>query len=348
MSKARSNPAEKYEDEIFGVIAELTERGEIDAGNGGVPTSAIKRHVTWSRNVINRTTDYLVEKGKLKRVRGIGDNRVRVSYLPAEMVDGKGLDDHECPWVGCGSVFSSEYKLKQHHVHAHGESLVEMAECEICGDEFRVRSDNTGRFCSPECHHDSMRSSVELECGYCGETYHKKPSMAHRSSYCSEQCKYDKMSEEMMGEVVELECEGCGGVFTTTPSRVGKRKNCSEECRGRSKRRDRRSCQQCGFVYQPKESDQKYCTHQCSCESQTKRGEMPFPIDPNVIVDLYEELGTVDKAYQRHRAIYGADKCLSRDAVSDILAREGVQGMSHWRMLVNSSPEDFAGGRADD
>jgi len=91
----------------------------------------------------------------------------------------------ECPTCGRDD-FASEMGMKQHHKRSHGESI----------------------------------SGVVLECQNCGNTYSEKPSRVDRSSYCSRECRRDRIS---------MTCTNCGVEYEVMSHRSDS-KFCSIEC----------------------------------------------------------------------------------------------------------------------
>ena len=83
--------------------------------------------------------------------------------------------------------------------------------------------------------HDESLSVVELECGYCGETYEKRADREERSEFCSEACHSSWREEEWTHPAkdhVKLECEYCGESYKRPRRRVESSRFCSRECKG--------------------------------------------------------------------------------------------------------------------
>lgn len=108
-----------------------------------------------------------------------------------------------CPT--CDREFDTERALKIHHSKSHGESI----------------------------------AGVELTCKNCGSTYRKPPSMASRSSYCSQDCQSEHFSEirdEPFGgerNGVYLTCETCGDEYRRAAANAKGSRFCSRECQSK-------------------------------------------------------------------------------------------------------------------
>ena len=133
--------------------------------------------------------------------------------------------DVPCPHPDCESEpFGSERAMKIHHSRVHGESLIEMRECQRCGEEFRPRHDSDeGKFCSRECQSKSARKRVEKECQHCGEMFSAVASEAKGRKYCSKKCGYQSQTKR-----ITKTCP-CGITFETLESKD--REACSWACR---------------------------------------------------------------------------------------------------------------------
>jgi len=153
-------------------------------------------------------------------------------------------DDGQCPT--CGNTFDSSLAMKVHHYNAHGERLVHSRDCEVCGEEFEVRSgrEDTNRFCSRECWDERrpQRQTVETKtvvCEWCGDTFERKPyhpDVEHQ--FCSAQCCGNWKSENIVGKShplrnrIVLSCEQCGEEFDVIESRASTARFCSQDCLG--------------------------------------------------------------------------------------------------------------------
>lgn len=139
---------------------------------------------------------------------------------------------YSCPT--CDSEHDSPFGLKQHHAKAHGESLVETAECQWCGDEFKVRPSQEGNFCSKECQMERRKSEglearkrrVDITCKGCGELFEVKRSRVDARAYCSDECR------EADSNAKVLECEQCGSDFRRTGKYADEARFCSQDCYG--------------------------------------------------------------------------------------------------------------------
>jgi len=122
-----------------------------------------------------------------------------------------------CAWDGCTDTFANTHDMKNHHAHAHGESIAGVSvECEWCGEElFRSngrieRSKN--QFCDSNClgkykeqitgEDHPLYNSIVIECEWCGEKVEKWPSHAEKNekAFCSRECQAEWKSENTQGE----------------------------------------------------------------------------------------------------------------------------------------------------
>lgn len=108
----------------------------------------------------------------------------------------------ECPT--CDKELRTEHGVKQHHTKVHGESI----------------------------------AGVEVDCDFCEGTIRRSQSEIGKRNFCSRECQYNWVSENMSGEnhpmwnggKKELECKNCGDKYKRTPSRVDESSFCSAEC----------------------------------------------------------------------------------------------------------------------
>lgn len=138
----------------------------------------------------------------------------------SEATDG----DIICPTCGC-SDFTTIGGMRKHHAVVHGESLVQqVAECETCGTMFEVTPGSEGKFCSRECHFESMRDRVELECDHCGTAFEAEAKeAADGRKFCSHDCYAASLEDRG-----EFECASCGRDYSIYPS--AGIKYCSRAC----------------------------------------------------------------------------------------------------------------------
>ncbi|WP_436348813.1 hypothetical protein [Natronorubrum sp. FCH18a] len=119
--------AEQKRRETLETIRTLTERGETDAMNGGVPVSRLLKEMTVTRGALKGYLTTLREEGKIRKVKGLGPDAVRPSYLLVETVDDDG-DDREiradggtvsgdtyrCIHEDCRETFSHKVRARDH------------------------------------------------------------------------------------------------------------------------------------------------------------------------------------------------------------------------------------------
>jgi len=111
---------------------------------------------------------------------------------------------------------------------------------------------------------------VENVCKWCGETYHVKQSRATESNYCSGECKYKALSDNLRDQV-SLECDHCGEEFSKKPSQVWERNFCSKECWYQSQTVTHRefNCHYCGRRFERQVGDfdpgagRIFCSQEC-------------------------------------------------------------------------------------
>ena len=82
-------------------IRELTERGETDAMNGGVPMARLREEIDATPGAIKAHVSRLRDEGRVRKVQGRGPEYVRPSYLP--VADGDCDDGDDCGDHGDGS-----------------------------------------------------------------------------------------------------------------------------------------------------------------------------------------------------------------------------------------------------
>lgn len=70
--------------------------------------------------------------------------------------------------------------------------------------------------------------SEQLNCHTCYKKYHKKPSAALRSKYCSRSCQ--AKSSIGIRKLVSKKCLGCENIISGAPSKIKDRKYCSVKC----------------------------------------------------------------------------------------------------------------------
>lgn len=135
---------------------------------------------------------------------------------------------------------------------------------------------------------------ITLECEYCGEEFEVYPSHKDRRRFCSKECQYKWMSENLAGEnasnyqggKVTLECEYCGDKYKVFKKRKDNSRFCSIDCLHKWKSENRvgknaprwnggkkeRECKNCGKKFKANPSDnQKFCSRECYDEWQNKQ-----------------------------------------------------------------------------
>lgn len=148
---------------------------------------------------------------------------------PSEL---KTEDGYECPT--CGKNLNTSLGVKQHHTKVHDESIVETVECIWCGDEFRKKPSQPGRFCSRECFGEhrsdhgieARKRRTLISCANCREVFATRRSTADGRRYCSEECRYDDSGAEWQF------CEVCGDKYRAHATLADKRRFCSQNCYG--------------------------------------------------------------------------------------------------------------------
>lgn len=76
--------------------------------------------------------------------------------------------------------------------------------CQQCDKEFEVtpsrHEKGNGKYCSVDCHNESMTKQVECVCLNCGKTFYRKKSRTINGlgKYCSKKCSFaDKNKDEL-------------------------------------------------------------------------------------------------------------------------------------------------------
>lgn len=136
----------------------------------------------------------------------------------------RSAEDVVCPTCGRDD-FADIGGMRKHHAAVHGESLLQQtAECRTCGDDFEVKPGSDGKFCSRECHFESMRDRVEIECHNCGESFDAEAKQAADGrKFCSHDCYAASLEDRD-----EYECASCGRDYSVYPS--AGIKYCSRAC----------------------------------------------------------------------------------------------------------------------
>lgn len=185
------------------------------------------------------------------------------------MTDSTRSDGHECP--ECGYVSPTTSGVSQHYSAAHGGTLPDeyyLDTIRQVGErlsktpsvqEFRKNSDYAPetfirkfgswpeavsmagfeplpRHRSGEDHHWWKGGEAKCVCEHCGNDYTMQRSYVERTRFCSKQCRYEWMSQNITGENiphynrVELVCPICNSEFSIPKSRESERITCSSEC----------------------------------------------------------------------------------------------------------------------
>jgi len=144
--------------------------------------------------------------------------------------------------------------------------------CLQCGDSFFdwvSQRKNGGKYCSKECHNQSMKSHLKSECEQCKKIFSITPTDVKlgRGKFCSKECYNDARTRKS-------KCGTCGVVFKSLPSK--KRKYCSLACSSKAqKKRVARECTWCGmaFTVKPvtiKRGHGKFCSQTCRANYNLK------------------------------------------------------------------------------
>lgn len=96
--KAQDSPSfDAQLDVVYDIICECVERGETDAAGGGVASKTVAEadEIDVEQSTVGDRLRYLYGQGRVKRVRGIGPDGPRMSYLPADEDDEDDEDDDD-------------------------------------------------------------------------------------------------------------------------------------------------------------------------------------------------------------------------------------------------------------
>ena len=143
--------------------------------------------------------------------------------------------------------------------------------CLKCGREFEYYpSEKGGKYCSINCYNVTRKSltSIRCICENCGKTFYRKQSLVKTHTFCSNQCRAKKYSNQ-----IEMVCKVCGNIFYKRKS-ITKNYNifcCSKRCSGIARRsRIEKTCKYCGKVFEIKQSSAErkhprgsYCSFDC-------------------------------------------------------------------------------------
>jgi hypothetical protein len=71
--------------------------------------------------------------------------------------------------------------------------------CEYCGSEFKVKPSrfDKKKFCSKDCHNNSMKKEISKVCERCGKEFKGVPSAIKNQKHCSVECKNISMNESI-------------------------------------------------------------------------------------------------------------------------------------------------------
>lgn len=75
--------------------------------------------------------------------------------------------------------------------------------CEFCGEEFKVKPSqiNKKKYCSKECHNNSMKKIIKKICIYCEKEFIDNSSNRNKI-YCSNKCKYEAQKSNIPYEII--------------------------------------------------------------------------------------------------------------------------------------------------
>jgi len=97
--------------------------------------------------------------------------------------------------------------------------------CKFCNKEFWQYESRGCEFCSKECYSKFMTQD-NVECGFCGKSFHRVESQVKEDNYCSVECRGES---QKTGKVVN--CDNCGNSFYRKLYQLKEHNFCSNECR---------------------------------------------------------------------------------------------------------------------
>ncbi len=112
---------------------------------------------------------------------------------------------------GCGKPFERVWypsRKKPQYCSTKCRRVHTTIVCETCGKQFEVPEcrEDTRKYCSKECHNESMRRSKKT-CLFCGNVY--RPTSSSNVGYCSIQCSASARKATRLHKT----CEWCGEEF---------------------------------------------------------------------------------------------------------------------------------------
>lgn len=106
-----------------------------------------------------------------------------------------------------------------------------LIKCEHCGTEFHRPPSHAAisKYCSRSCYAGAMRIQSVVVCETCGVEFDKKPSQIARSkhNYCSPSCAWKAARKREIKH-----CEWCGKQLERIPAWQNNRHFCSKRCAG--------------------------------------------------------------------------------------------------------------------
>lgn len=177
------------------------------------------------------------------------------------------------------------------------------------------------------------------ECENCGDEFTAHPR--RRERFCSKEC-----ANEFRRDPREtIVCGTCGDEFEALP--CDDRSFCSPKCANKAMEKQvKRTCDQCGRTYRSQQGKNKqFCGRACRTEDHT---EAPRPASPPMLCWLLYvyEGNNLQETFARQRAVLGADNCLTKKEVRDILTTLGVmRGKGNSvvnRKLRDIDPDEFS------
>jgi len=134
---------------------------------------------------------------------------------------------------GCYSKWQGENLKRENSYNWKGRKEVA---CGRCGKKFRVTLESKQKYCSMECKYNPRE---KISCEVCNKEIMVTPTQIHRARFCSKECQYIWMSENIVG----ANHPNWLGGLSFEPYGIEFNDILKEEIR----ERDNRQCQYCGL-----------------------------------------------------------------------------------------------------
>lgn len=167
--------------------------------------------------------------------------------------------------------------------------------CKYCGSGIEPHK----KYCNKQCYGNDISKKISSICSYCGDSFEHIPSKDRE--YCSQECLSNSRSNS-----ITIACDECGEKVKRSAHQIDRVDNiyCSNECNIEAQRNDEKECAYCGITFIPKNSNQKYCSRQCSGKDSRKQITVECANCDNTI--------SRNKRYvEKHNNIFCSNECNS-------------------------------------